>query len=182
MDGRVLVAYASKYGSTGEVAEAVATTLRAAGAGVDVQNAAKVRCLEGYEAVVLGAPLYFGAWHKDAFSFLARHRDGLLQRPVAIFALGPTRARQEEEQAAYDQLRKEMAKEPWLGPVDVRVFGGKYDPSKLRFPDTLIASLPASPLHGQPASDVRDWAAIEAWAKGLPTRLAPVSVETQPAR
>jgi menaquinone-dependent protoporphyrinogen oxidase len=47
------------------------------------------------------------------------------------------------------------------------LFGGVYDPAKLRFPDTLLAKLPVSPLHDAPASDVRDWEAIRLWATQL---------------
>ncbi len=74
-------------------------------------------------------------------------------------------------------LDKELGKFPWLAPVTVELFGGRYDPSKLRFPDSLIASLPASPLHGAPASDVRDWVAIRAWATSLVARFQPAMAE-----
>ena len=173
MDGKILVAYASKYGSTQEVAEAIAETLRESGFEVDLQPMRKVRTLEGYATVVLGAPLYFGLWHKDALNLLSRNEDALAQRPVAIFALGPNSNDEKEMQGSRAQLDKELAKFPWLTPVVIEVFGGKY-PAKLRFPESLIASLPASPLHGMPASDVRDWTAIRAWAGSLVAKLQPV--------
>jgi menaquinone-dependent protoporphyrinogen oxidase len=66
MTAPVLVAYATRYGSTQEVAETVATMLRVRGLEVDIQPMQEVRTLEGYRAVVLGAPLYVGRWHKDA--------------------------------------------------------------------------------------------------------------------
>ena len=173
MDGKVLVAYASKYGSTQEVAEAIAETLRESGFEVDLQPMRKVHTLEGYAAVVLGAPLYFGLWHKDALNFLSRNQDALGQRPMAIFALGPNSNDEKEMQGSRAQLDTELAKFPWLTPVVIEVFGGKY-PAKLRFPESLIASLPASPLHGMPASDVRDWTAIRAWASSLAQKFQPV--------
>ena len=37
------------------------------------------------------------------------------------------------------------------------MFVGKYDPAKLRLADKLVTALPASPLHGLPARDDRDW-------------------------
>ncbi|RIK32980.1 MAG: flavodoxin, partial [Chloroflexi bacterium] len=37
-----------------------------------------------------------------------------------------------------------------------------------------LTVFPASPLHNKPASDVRDWAAIRAWAGSLPALLQPV--------
>lgn len=49
----------------------------------------------------------------------------------------------------------------------------QFDPVKLRFPDSLIASLPASPIHNAPPSDVRDWVAIRTWASDLVTKLQP---------
>lgn len=43
--------------------------------------------------------------------------------------------------------------------------------AKLHLLDRLIASLPASPFHNEPASDVRDWTAIRAWASNLAAKL-----------
>ncbi len=177
MPSSILVAFASKYGSTQEVADAVATELRKAGAAVTLEQARDVKTLEGYSAIVLGAPIYIGALHKDALNFLRQHRQELEKRPIAVFALGPTHADEQERQESRAMLDKELAKFPWLAPVTVEMFGGKYDPHKLRFPDSLIATLPASPLHGAPASDVRDWAAIRVWAKSLVAKLQPVLAE-----
>jgi len=173
METKILMAYASKYGSTQEVAEAIATTLGERGLSVDLQLIQQVRTLAGYGAVVLGAPLYFGLWHKDALNFLSRNEDALPQRPVAIFALGPNSNDEKEMQGSRAQLDKELAKFPWLAPVVIEVFCVKF-PAKLRLPESLIAGLPASPLHGMPASDVRDWTAIRAWANSLVQKLQPV--------
>ncbi len=90
MSSCVLVGYATRYGSTQEVAEAVAATLRESGLEVDIQPMRQVRTLEGYHGIVLGAPLFMFRWHKDALRFLSRYRQALAERSVAIFALGPT--------------------------------------------------------------------------------------------
>ncbi len=170
MSSSILVAFASKYGSTQEVAEAIAAELRKEGATVTLERAEAVKTLEGYSAIVLGAPIYIGALHKDALNFLRQHRQELEKRPIAVFALGPTHDDEQERQESRAMLDKELAKFPWLAPVTVEMFGGKYDPTMLRFPDSLIASLPASPIHGAPASDVRDWTAVHDWTTSLVVR------------
>lgn len=175
MPDSILVAYATRYGSTQEVAEAVATALRERGLPVDLRPMRQVESLSAYSAVVLGAPLYIGRLQKDAQRFLAQHAQGLAGRPVAFFALGPLSSPAAEEgwQAARQMLDGELARFPSLTLVARALFGGKYDPARLRLGDRLLAALPASPLHGVPASDVRDWAAIRAWAGELASRLRP---------
>jgi len=168
MSASVLVAYATRYGSTQEVAEAIAATLRERGLQSDLQRLHDVRTLEGHDAVVMGAPLFMFRWHKDARAFLARHREALTQRPVAVFALGPFNDVPKEWQGVREQLDKELAKFPWLKPAAVAIFGGKFDPATLRFPFNL---LPA--MKNIPASDIRDWAAISAWASELAAKFQP---------
>lgn len=168
MSSSILVGYATRYGSTREVAEAIATTLCDCGLDVDLQPMRDVRALTEYSAVVLGAPLIMFRWHKDARRFLARHRTALMERPVAVFALGPVHDPHDakEWQASREQLTAELAKFPWLNPVACELFGGVFDPAKLRFPINVLA--------GQaPASDARDWTAIRDWAHTLATQLAP---------
>lgn len=162
MSDKILVTYASRYGSTQEVAEKVAAILGEGGLEVDLQPMREVRALDGYGAVVLGAPLFIMKWHKDARRFLGRYQKALMQRPVAIFALGPLQP--EEMDGCRKQLDQELAKHTWLAPIALALFVGKYDPARLTFPHNLIANAPASPLYGVPASDNRDWAAIQAWA------------------
>ena len=164
MSTSVLVTYASSYGSTQEVAEVVAATLREQGVEVDLRPIREVRTLAGYSAMVLGAPLYMFHWHKDARRFLARYQGVLTSGlPIAVFAGGPIG---DSDEQAWQEIRghldQELAKFPWFKPVSVQLIGGKFDPAKLRFPYSL---LPA--LRKMPASDLRDWAAIRAWANTL---------------
>jgi menaquinone-dependent protoporphyrinogen oxidase len=164
----VLLAHASRYGSTQEVAEAVAATLRVSGLEVEVKPAREVKTLEGYGPVVLGTAIYMVHLHKDARRFLSRHEKALRERPVAFFAMGPFHDDEKEWQGVRTQIEKELAKYPWFAPVTQAAFGGKFDPAALRFPYNL---LPA--LKNLPGSDVRDWKAIRAWAESLAAKLQP---------
>lgn len=166
MSSGILVAYATRYGSTREVAERVGATLRAEGLAVDVAPAAGVTDLSGYSAVVLGAPYYINKMLKEATAFLERHRAALETMPVALFALGPVRASDDMAEAR-KQLDGTLAKLEWLKPVATEMFVGKYDPAVLRGLDKLVTKPKASPLHGLAAHDDRDWDAIESWASSL---------------
>ena len=159
MTQSILLAYATSYGSTLEVAQAIAEALRGCGLEIDLQPAKHVKTLSGYRAVVLGAPLYMFHWHMDAKKFLARHRGVLTALPVAIFALGPFHNTEDELRSAREQLDKELVKFPWLKPTEVKVFAGKFDPAALRFPYNLIPA-----LKKMPPSDEREWETIRAWA------------------
>lgn len=162
MSASILLGYATTYGSTREVAEVIAATLRESGLTIDVQPLREVKSLEGYSAVVVGAPIYMFRWHKDALRFLSHHRKTLLDRPVAIFALGPTHDPHDDQEwrDSWSQLEKALAQFPWLKPVALEMFGGKYDPENLRFPLKMLAG-------GAPATDIRDWTAIRSWARDL---------------
>jgi menaquinone-dependent protoporphyrinogen oxidase len=167
MAAPILVAYATRYGSTREVAESIGATLRAHGNIVDVRPAKDVETLDEYRAVVLGAPLYIGKLLADAQHFLARFQVQFAGTPLAIFALGPVNDDEEEIKGAREQLDKELAKHQWLAPIAVNVFVGRYDPAHLGFLHKLMAAMPATPLHGLSATDERDWQATRDWANDL---------------
>jgi menaquinone-dependent protoporphyrinogen oxidase len=162
VSGKILVAFATSYGSTREVAEAIAAALGDRGLDADLLPARDVRSLEQYVAVVLGAPLAMHRWHKDAHRFLSRHRKSLAGIPVAVFALGPVHDPRDEQEweDSRAQFDKELAKAAWLEPAAVELFGGRFDPALLRFPVNRLAG-------SEPASDIRDWEAIRGWAASL---------------
>lgn len=162
---KVLVTYASTHGSTQEVAEVVAGSLREHDLSVDLQPMRNVRVVDVYDAVVLGAPLYMFHLHKDALHFLVKFQSALSNgKPSVIFAGGPTEKADEQEfQEVRKQLDQELAKFPWFSPKNIEVIGGKLDPANLRFPWNL---LPALKQH--PPVDKRDWVKIHAWAESLP--------------
>jgi menaquinone-dependent protoporphyrinogen oxidase len=147
---RCLVAYASKHGSTEDVAREIASTLRRSGNIVYVHDAETVSDLSGYDAVVLGGALYMGRWHRDARAFVELHREALAHVPFAVFALGP--ASMEKEAGSRKQLQHALD-HAQVAPDTVTIFGGVVEPAKLRFPFNHL-----------PKTDARDWPAIERWA------------------
>jgi menaquinone-dependent protoporphyrinogen oxidase len=154
-----ILAYATNRGSTREVADAVATTLRDRGLHVDVRPASEVADLSAYDAVVVGTAIYMGRLHGDARKLLKR-RDALAARPFAIFAMGPRTLSDDDVADARKQLEKSLEHASVL-PDAAAIFGGVIDPAKLSFP-----------LNRLPASDARDWDAIDAWAEGVAAKIS----------
>src|SRR5437763_12175492 len=104
----ILVAHASKRGSTEEVAAFVGTRLRECGLVADVRRAAEVEDLAFYDGVVLGGSLYLGRWHDDARAFLSRFGTALADRPLAVFALGPKSASPDDLAGSRAQLDRAL--------------------------------------------------------------------------
>ena len=162
MAERILVAYASRYGTTAEVAAEIASTLRGRGLDVEVRPAGEVDDLRPYAAVVLGGGIYIGRWHRDARGFVKHFEEDLRRLPVAVFGLGPVTDAQADLAASEAQLERNLARLP-VEPLAVGVFGGAFDPARARFP-----------LNRMGGGDARDWDVIRGWAEDLAGRLLSV--------
>ena len=163
MQPTVLIAFATKHGSTRDVATEVAGRLSAHGIVTYTCPAADVHSLEGYDGVVVGSAIYTGRLHAEARDFLHRFRGELATRPLAVFAMGPRTLADEDVTGSRRQLDAALTKEPTLRQFATALFGGVFDPAQHRFP-----------FNRMPASDVCDWAAIRAWADEVARRFTAV--------
>jgi menaquinone-dependent protoporphyrinogen oxidase len=158
---QVLVAYASKHGSTVGIATAIAETLNARGLRATCTDADAVKDLEPYDAVILGSAVYARRWRAEARHFLRRFRHELAERPFWIFSSGPV-GDPAKDDAKWMEPAGVLAKAEALGMRGHVVFGG---------------SVPAEP-HGmmmrsmaqntpEEFRDRRDWVAIREWAEAV---------------
>ena len=170
MPNKILVTYASRLGSTAEVAEAIGKTLRASGAEVDVLRMQDVTDLTSYSAVVAGSAIRGKQWLPEAMQFVQTHRAVLASKPFAAFLVCMTLAMKDGE-----KYRPHVA--TWLDPVRALVkpaseglFAGVLDIGQISsFSERL--KFRVSVLFGVwQEGDHRDWNAIREWA----TRLRPV--------
>ena len=155
----VLIAYASKHGSTQGIAERIAEQLRRMGKQAETRSVDEVSDPESYEAFVIGSAIYYGSWMKEAMEWVRRSRAVLAQCPVWLFSSGPlgTEVKDIEEQP------KEIAEfQQAIRPRDQRIFFGALDHSKLSFAERMMAKAVRAP-----EGDFRDWQAIEAWAASI---------------
>lgn len=168
MKGRrtsVLVCYASRYGSTREIAEWVADELKSAGIAVDCMPAGKGLHPIAYDAAVLGSPLYMGKWLAEAREFVSRERIPLGRIPIAVFSVGYSLREQTEAalQGGKDALLDIL---PFITPRNTAFFPGRVDPEQMRPQDRAILT-----LAGVSGGDFRDEEAVRAWARALPALL-----------
>lgn len=166
----VLVAYASKRGSTREIAETVAATLRREGLGVCLERAEDVQSLERYDAVVLGSAVYMKRWRGDARHFLKKHRKALRQKSFWVFSSGPV-GDPAKDNPDWLEPPKIIEKVEELGGRDHVVFGGCLSSEPSGFMEKAM-------VEGTPREfrDRRDWASIRTWAHQIATDLAAAHV------
>lgn len=159
----VLIAVASRHGSTYEIAELIAEELRVAGAAPDLRETDTVATIDDYDAAIIGSAVYMGQWMPEAKRFVARHRDRLATLPMWLFSSGP------------------LGEEPWppgepsgvaelvaaTGAREHVVFTGKLDTHTLGFAERLVARVVRAS-----EGDFRDEEAIRVWARAIGRTLA----------
>ena len=165
MEKCILVAYASRAGSTGEVAQAIGEELNSNGNSVDVMLIKDVKDLKQYQAVVLGSAIRIGSWLPEAKKFLEKNKATLTQVPMAYFTVcmtlhEDTPENREEVKTFLDPVRAIME------PIDEGYFAGVADFSKLSFLERKMGE-----WAGMSEGDYRNWDAIRTWAQSLPDKI-----------
>jgi menaquinone-dependent protoporphyrinogen oxidase len=169
---RVLVAYASRCGSTGGVAERIGQVLCGMGARAEVRLVAHVTRLDSYQALVVGSAIRSDQWLPEAVDFLKANREGLDRIPVALFltCLTMSRPSAENREKARNYLDSLNQAVPGLRPVETGCFAGVLDYGKLSWPIRIIMRQKMRDK-GIEEGDYRDWPLIRAWAAALPRKL-----------
>jgi menaquinone-dependent protoporphyrinogen oxidase len=163
VNNRVLVTYATRAGSTAEVAAAIAETLRARGYVVDLKLAKEKPSPDGYSAVVIGSAIRMGNWLPEAADFVKQNQAALGKMPVALFSVHMLNTGDDEASRAA-RLSYLKTVRPLLNNAEEVFFAGKFDFSRLSFLDRTIAKMVKAV-----ESDNRDWGKIRDW---VPAALA----------
>jgi menaquinone-dependent protoporphyrinogen oxidase len=161
---KVLVAYASRYGSTRGIAERIAQCLRVAGQQAEARPVQEgIDDLGGYDAFVVGSAVFAGHWMAEATGFVRRHRAVLASRPTWLFSSGPIGTMAAKHEPVAPKETGELVRA--IGAREHRVFFGAWDRAnadraKLGFAERMVA-------RWLPEGDFRDWATIEGWADSI---------------
>lgn len=161
---KVLIVFASKYGSTDGVAAAIAETLQERGHRAEARAAADAPAPDAFDAVVIGSGVYIGSWLKPAAGYLEAHAAALAQRPVWLFGVGPLGAENPQPAGDPEQASKLIE---LVGARGYVTFSGALDRSRLSLAERLIVRMVKAP-----DGDFRDWQAIRGWAHAIADGLA----------
>ena len=163
MKDKVLVAYASRSGSTAEIGERIAEVLRDAGVTVELHAVDQVGELKDYSAVILGSAVYFGAWRKEAVKFLKAREEDLMSKKVWFFSSGPAGEGDPVELLdgwTFPVAQQEIADR--IQPRGTAVFHGVMDEANLKYWEQLLLKMMEAPM-----GDFRDWDLITSWAEEI---------------
>ncbi|MET1038879.1 MAG: flavodoxin domain-containing protein [Aeromicrobium sp.] len=171
----VVVAAASRHGSTEEVAARLVATLTERLSDEWVVVRADPTDTDGFadaDAVVLGSAIYFGRWLRPATQALAWLRDHPPRR-IWLFSTGPVAG--DEAEIAAETSADALAD---LAEGDEHmVFGGRLDPAELGPVERLVVrAVKARP------GDHRDWSAVDRWAVHIADELEPHVVPSSNTR
>jgi menaquinone-dependent protoporphyrinogen oxidase len=161
---KLLLAYASKCGTTAAIADAIGRQLCSGGFAVDIQQARHVSSLEGYRGVILGSAVYMGSLLRDATRFAEDLLAAQSDMPVVFFnvCLEMKDESPESVQTALgylDPLREVVV------PSSVASFAGRIDLATLPPLYRLFAQADTGGILAE--GDYRDWQKIAVWAEAL---------------
>jgi menaquinone-dependent protoporphyrinogen oxidase len=163
MDKKVLVTYATKYGSTADIAARIGQVLSEAGLQNEVLPVNNTANSNDYDAIVLGSAVYDGQWRKEVAAFLKSNEQVLTGKPIWLFSSGPTG---EGDPVEFLQgWRYPASLQPvieHIKPRDITVFHGNIDISRLNFIQKLSIKNVKAPI-----GDFRKWDDVNAWANSI---------------
>jgi len=165
MAQKILVVYATRAGSTREIAGAIGRELERQDLAVDVLDCREVTDLSPYQAVIIGSPVYMGKLLPEIRTFAKKHEEAFASRPVAGFVVGIPLA----EPTPENLKRARALLDDALKPAEVRDFGlfsGRLEADRLSFWKRKLSELMKAKF-----GDFRDPEAIRRWAEHLPGSL-----------
>jgi len=167
MNKKILVAYASKAGSTKEVAERISNRLVSKGLTVDLLPVQRVSDIESYDAVAVGSAIRAGSLLPEVKGFIERNQALLSVKHFSLFIVCLTMKDETEENcktvSAYLEPIRTQVK-----PDKEGLFAGVMNFSKLGFLERMLIKAMKAP-----EGDYRNWEAIDAWTDELSHEIIP---------
>lgn len=160
-NAEVLVTYATKHGSTTDIAWSIANSFFDSGIRADVKKIQNVEDVRPYRLVIVGTPIYDNQILPEVLTFAELHTDWLEKRKVAVFVVGRTLKEPDSETLIRTERMLSRLKN-YINIFDTGMFAGKISPKNLPIKERL------EEVFGEKKTgDFRDWEEIGSWAKEL---------------
>jgi menaquinone-dependent protoporphyrinogen oxidase len=161
MSNRILVTYASKAGSTAEIAVKIGEHLSARGFSVDVINVESKPDPKDYQAVILGSCIRMGGWLPEMLDYIKANQFALNSTQAALFTVHMLNAGDDETSKAARIAYMDKVRALIPGSEEV-YFLGAMDFSKLSLLDRFISKMVKAEEYDQ-----RDWDQVKFWSETL---------------
>lgn len=165
MNRHILVIYATRAGSTLEVANVIGEVLASRNFLVDVQPVNEKLSTIGYGAIVMGSAIRMGTWLPEMMKFILENKKKLNRIPTATFTVHILNKG--------DDTNSQAARETYMAPIREMIsplheafFAGKVDFSTLSLLDSVSARA-IQPRIAANSGDFRDWSQIRTWAQTI---------------
>lgn len=169
---RILVAYASRLGTTGGVAESIGQVICEKGKTADIRHIKNITDLSSYDACIIGSAVRSSKWLPEATAFVQENRDMLSRTPVAYFltCLAMAKKTPDARSTARSYMETIFKEVPEVKPVDGGLFAGVLDYRKMNF---IMRAVMKSKMKdkGIAEGDYRDWKRIRSWAEKVVPKL-----------
>lgn len=167
MDKRILVAYASRTGTTSEIAEVIGDRLSGKGFIAVVRHLSEVKDLSTYESVIIGSAIQGRQWLPEALDFVRENLADLRKIKTAIFTVCITLSMENGKKYLPEIMKWVQPVKEMIHPVLEAYFAGKLDIRKisslsdrLKFRLSVLAGI-------WKEGDHRDWNTIYSWTDDL---------------
>ncbi|OPZ71132.1 MAG: protoporphyrinogen oxidase [bacterium ADurb.Bin478] len=174
----ILIAYASGFGSTKEIAEKIGQILQEPPAlQVTLQTMEAATDVSPFDAIVLGSSIRADQPLVSIIDFLAQNRTTLREKKIAVFLVCLTANCQcGREKVRQEYLAPMYERYPDLSIISSESFGGKIDFDRLNPVMQMLMKrvLEKAGIRAQGSVDTRDWNFISGWAHQLKEKLQTV--------
>jgi menaquinone-dependent protoporphyrinogen oxidase len=173
---KALVVYGSRYGTAAEIAREIAQVIEEEGVEVDLKEDKNVKKTDPdpYDLIIVGSGIKMGKWTKNTIKFLKKNKNILKEKKVALFVSCSAANEEKSREMGWNDYLKKVARENLEDePVDMGLFGSKYDPNAkqgMMYKMTMKfwkKDLEEKGLDTSKPNDFRDWDEIRDWARNL---------------